>query len=220
MNHRYRFIDPKEWTNVRPKRMNQGIVPMSLLHHLIDAIKLSTLSILTLPASSPLSASFIAESVVSKTLLRCSKMEGLSICKVIVVISPNIYISDYYSVVGAHCFAPLRQFPLAKIRFFTINTKLSLRFLYEKCKSIIGTGTFTRKSELTWYLLSDTTGILWSATGGILWPILSAIPNFYGFVWKNEYSYLCCSNKEPFAACPDFWMKKHGEKFGYVAEIL
>ena len=34
-------------------------------HHLIDAIKFSTLSILTMPASSPLSASFIAESVVS-----------------------------------------------------------------------------------------------------------------------------------------------------------
>ena len=82
------------------------------LHHLIDAIKPSTLSILTMPASSPLSASFIAESVVSfgisasklsviptivtpfinpKTLLRCSKMEGLSICKVIVVIIPISY---------------------------------------------------------------------------------------------------------------------------------
>ena len=36
-----------------------------LFHHLIDAIKFSTLSILTMPASSPLSASFIAESVVS-----------------------------------------------------------------------------------------------------------------------------------------------------------
>lgn len=35
------------------------------LYHLIDAIKLSTLSILTMPASSPLSASLIAESVVS-----------------------------------------------------------------------------------------------------------------------------------------------------------
>ena len=33
-------------------------------------------------------------------------------------------------------------------------------------------------------------------------------------------SYLCCSNKESFAACPDFLMKKHGEKFGYVEEIL
>ena len=80
-----------------------------LFHYLIEAIKLSTLSILTMPASSPLSASFIADSVVSfgistsklsviptivtpfinpKILLRCSKMEGLSICKVIVVIIP------------------------------------------------------------------------------------------------------------------------------------
>ena len=110
-----------------------------LFHDLIEAIKFSTLSILTMPASSPLSASFIADSVVSfgistsklsvmstivtpyinpRILLRCSKMEGLSICKVIVVISPNIYISDYYSVVGANCFAPLRQFPLAKIHLF------------------------------------------------------------------------------------------------------
>ena len=36
-----------------------------LLRYIIDAIKFSTLSILTMPASSPLSASFIAESVVS-----------------------------------------------------------------------------------------------------------------------------------------------------------
>ena len=53
-----------------------------LFHDLIEAIKFSTLSILTMPASSPLSASFIAESVVS-------------FGKVIVVIFPNISLQRY-----------------------------------------------------------------------------------------------------------------------------
>ena len=74
------------------------------LRHIIDAIKFSTLSILTMPASSPLSASFIAESVVS-------------FGKVIVYLQIFTYLIITMSR-GAHCFAPLRQFPLAKIRLF------------------------------------------------------------------------------------------------------
>ena len=53
----------------------------------------------------------------------------------------------------------------------------------------------------------------------VLWEGEGETPSLYS-TYDPEYSYLCCSNKESFAACPDFWMKKHREKFGYVAEIL
>ena len=95
------------------------------LRHLIDAIKLSTLSILTMPASSPLSASFIAESVVS-------------FGKVIVVISPNIYISDYYNVGGCALFCATTTISVGKDMAFYLKHKIILvLFVCMDCKNCV-----------------------------------------------------------------------------------
>ena len=78
-----------------------------------------------MPASSPLSASFIAESVVS-------------FGKVIVVISPNIYISDYYNVGGCALFCATTTISVGKDTAFYLKHKIILvLFVCMDCKNCV-----------------------------------------------------------------------------------